>query len=172
MVPDTPVLYREEQPWRSSPPILVIVLLATGLSWAFFIWIVGFDGSLGATPTPDWLAWAILAIGGLLFPFLALTLKQTVEVHPDAVSVQTTPVSRYVIPYREIVRVEALTKAALRDYTNQAIGSGLGSHTAYTVMGDKGVELERADGSFVLLGSERPEELAAAITAVWEQVHR
>jgi hypothetical protein len=172
MAADTPVLYKEEQLWRSSPPILVIVLLVAVLSWAFFIWIVGLGGSLGATPTPDWLAWAILVFGGLLFPYLALTLKQTVEVHPDAVTVQTTPVSRYVIPYRDIVRVEALTRSALRNYTNQAIGSGQGTHTAYTVMGDKGVELERADGSFILLGSERPEELAAAITAVWEQAHR
>jgi hypothetical protein len=169
---NTPVVYREEQYWRSSPPILVIVLLFTVLAWTFFVWVVVLGRPFGSTATPDWLVWSVFLVGGVLFPLLALTLRQTVEVHTDRVSIQTSPISRYVIPLKEVVRVEALTKAALRDYNNRSIGSGLGTRTAYTVMGDKGVELERVDGSHVLVGSETPEDLAAAISTVWDAGHR
>jgi hypothetical protein len=160
-------LFREEQRWRSSPPILVIILLGTALSWFLFLWVVGLGRELTSAPLPAWLMWAILLIGGILFPALALTLKQTVEVHPDSVTVRTSPVSRYRFPYDQIVSVEPLLKSALREYTNRSIGSGLGTRTAYTVMGDKGVELQRADGSYVLIGSEQPEALGAALSAAW-----
>lgn len=167
MVSSSSPVFREEQPWRTSPPMLVVTLLGTAGAWLLFIWIVVLGRSLGNTSVPSLLAWILLLVGGIIFPLSVLTLKQTVEVYPDHIFIKTSPFSRYTIPFAEIVRVEPLLRAALKEYTNRSIGSGQGTRTAYTVMGDQGVELERRDGSHILIGSGRPEELAAAITSVW-----
>lgn len=147
--------------------MLVVTLLGTAGAWLLFVWIVVLGRSLGSTSVPALLAWILLIVGGVIFPAAVLSLKQLVEVYPDRIFVKTSPFSRYNLPLSEVVRVEPLLKAALKEYTNRSIGSGQGTRTAYTVMGDQGVELERVDGSHILLGSGRPEELAAAINSVW-----
>jgi hypothetical protein len=42
----------------------------------------------------------------------------------------------------------------------------LGRGMAYTVSGNRGVQIELTSGRKILIGSRRPEELAAAITQI------
>lgn len=160
-------IYREEQPWRTSPPILVLTLFGAAAAWLLFIWTVVLGRSLGTASMPALLAWILWLLIGVVFPAAVLTLKQIVAVYPDHIYVQTNPLSRYRLPLKDVVRVQPLLRAALKEYSNQSLLMGQGSRTAYTIMGDQGVELERDDGSHILLGSKQPEALAAAINSVW-----
>lgn len=160
-------IFREEQPWRTSPPILVLTLIGAAAAWLLFVWVVVLGRGLGAGSVPPALAWGLWGLIGVAFPAAVLTLKQVVAVYPDHILVQTNPMTRYRLPLSEVVRVEPILKAALKNYTNQSVTMGQGSRTAYSIMGDQGVELERDDGSHVLLGSKQPEALAAAILRVW-----
>ena len=62
----------------------------------------------------------------------------------------------------EIVRLEARTYSALREYGGWGI-RGWGGKRAYNVSGNRGVELTLKDGHKVMIGSQRAEDLARAI---------
>jgi hypothetical protein len=51
----------------------------------------------------------------------------------------------------------------LREFGGWGIRFAPGKKRAYSVSGNKGVELELSDGMHVLIGSQRPEELTQMI---------
>lgn len=72
------------------------------------------------------------------------------------------PLYRRRIPLTEILRAEAVTYSPLGEYGGWGI-RGMGENTALNARGNRGVRLTLADGRRVLIGSQRPEALAAAL---------
>lgn len=90
-------------------------------------------------------------------------LRLITEVHDDAVHVQFIPLwRRRVIPFRDIRTAVACTYSPLRDYGGWGLRWGPQGQ-AYNVSGDRGVLLELVSGKRLLIGSQRAEELEAAI---------
>lgn len=73
------------------------------------------------------------------------------------------PLYRRRIALREIASAEAVTYSPLAEYGGWGI-RGWGKNTALNARGNCGVRLTLRDGRRVLIGSQRPDELAAALT--------
>ena len=67
-----------------------------------------------------------------------------------------------IVDLRDVRAARAVTYRPIRDYGGWGIRIGA-KGWAYNVSGDRGVELELRDGTLLLIGSQRPEALAAAI---------
>ena len=107
-----------------------------------------------------------LVIGTGLLLFLAfLVLRMTTEVTPTDVRVWFgwVPIYRRVVPLGDIRRIEPTTFRPIADYGFWGVRSGRDGERALIARGNRGVRLELVDGSLLLIGSQRPEELAQAL---------
>jgi hypothetical protein len=70
------------------------------------------------------------------------------------------------IPLRDIGEVRARAYSPIGEYGGWGIRVSFRNGKAYTVGGDEGVQLVLKDGTRILIGSRRSDELEAAIKAV------
>jgi hypothetical protein len=148
------VIYREEQyfDWRIYAFIALAEML-TGLSllrgraWSL-------DFGLG------------FAIGmGLVLVVIILLLHMTTEVSPSDLRVWFgwLPTYRRSVPIESIRSVEVVTYRPIAEFGFWGIRSGRDGERALIARGNRGVRLELTDGSKLLIGSQKPELLAAAL---------
>jgi hypothetical protein len=102
-----------------------------------------------------------------MLTLLFRTLQLVTEVRRDGLFIRFYPFHRSFrqVPLERVVRHTVVTYKPLRNYGGYGIRYGL-SGKAYNVSGNRGVRLEFSDGKHLLIGSQRPEELDAAITAI------
>jgi hypothetical protein len=127
----------------------------------------------------QWWLWALLGVVGLVTVVgsgplgLVLTgaicgfmwsLRLVTEVRDDGLYIRFAPLHRSFrrVPWTAIESAEATTYRPLREYGGWGIRWRPGA-IAYNVRGSRGVFLTRSDDRDVLLGSQRPDELATAI---------
>lgn len=121
-------------------------------------------GSLVLTPrVPVWFWLWPGATLALAFNLLCLRTRVT------ATAVTVTfgalfPFYRRRIALCEIASAEAVTYSPLAEYGGWGI-RGWGHNVALNARGDRGVRLTLCDGRRLLIGSQKPEALAAALTA-------
>jgi len=116
-------------------------------------------------------AWSLefvlgIVVGLGLVMFLVLfVLYMTTEVTPTDVRVWFgwVPTYRRIVPIADVRRVEVVTFRPIADYGFWGIRSGRDGTRALIARGNCGVRLELADGSLLLIGSQRPEALATAL---------
>jgi hypothetical protein len=116
-------------------------------------------------------AWSIellmgLIVGiGLVMFLVIFLLHMTTEVTPTDVRVWFgwVPVYRRIVPLGDVRRVGIVTFRPIADYGFWGIGSGRDGERALIARGNRGVRLELADGSFLVIGSQRPEEFATTL---------
>lgn len=163
---DPNVLFREEQQFRQ--PWLMAVLIggfALCLVTAFIAFVsISKSHPLNALANPAVyvLASEALAIG--LITILFLSVKMITEVRWDRLVVRAVPITRLrrEIPINEIKECEARTYSPIREYGGWGIRYGRGGK-AYNISGNRGVQLVLASGERVLVGSQKADDLAAAI---------
>lgn len=155
--------FKEVQWMRQVWWVTLIILVAAGLGWLGFVEQIIFRRPYGTNPGPDWLVWLLWLGMGIGLPALFLNLRLVVEVRVDQLWVQYVPFIKRQIPFTDIEQVEAITYRPLRDYGGWGV-RGWGSRQAYTVSGNRGVQLTLRAGHRLLLGSRRADELAQAIT--------
>ena len=142
--------FSESQRFISRTVGTVLLILVAGVS-------VYALGSMGISVL------RVLGIaGGFLLVALFHRLELTVTVFSDRVAIRFSPLFRKSIPLSDVRSCETRTYRPIREYGGWGIRRGRRGW-AYTVRGKRGVELTLADGRSLLLGSQRPEELAAAI---------
>jgi hypothetical protein len=148
------VIFREEQyfDWRIYAFIALAEML-TGLSllrgraWSL-------DFGLG------------FAIGmALVLVVIILLLHMTTEVTPSDLRVWFgwLPTYRRSVPIESIRSIEVVTYRPIAEYGFWGIRSGRDGERALIARGNRGVRLELTDGSKLLIGSQKPELLAAAL---------
>jgi hypothetical protein len=147
-------LFREEQyfDWRVYALIAAVEALTAlgflhGRTWSYEL-VLG------------------IAVGtGLLLCLAVFLLHMTTEVTPTDVRVwfARVPIYRRVVPVQGIRRVEPTTFRPIADYGFWGIRSGRDGERALIARGNRGVRLELADGSLLVIGSQRSEDLALAI---------
>ena len=108
-----------------------------------------------------------LVVGmGLFGSFVLFLLHMTTEVTPTDVRVWFgwVPIYRRVVPLAEVRRVAPGDLPADRRlrFHRGAPRSGRDGERALIARGNRGVRLELADGSLLVIGSQRPDELAQA----------
>lgn len=103
---------------------------------------------------------SILLMGGITYLFYKL--KLITEVRNDCVHIRFFPISRQIIPFHNIKKCEARCYSPIKEYGGWGIRYGR-KGKAYNVSGNRGVQLELFRGKHLLIGSQRPDELAQAI---------
>lgn len=134
--------------------------------------IVLFDRTIGwSTP------WAFLqtrpfqaiALAGVVAPqaLVVGALRMVTRVTPGELRVTFgfVPTYRRIVPTAAIARIEVVQYHPVRDYVGWGIRFGRRGQRIYNARGNRGVALHLRDGSHLLVGSQRPEELALALEA-------
>lgn len=161
------VWFREEQ-GLSRAFVWLTVLLGLGVCVATAVGLTASDEA----DRSWWVLVPLWLLAGLGLPLLIALTRLVVEVERDAVLVRYRPFFvRRRIPLAEIASADAVTYRPLREYGGWGI-RGIGRRRAYNARGDRGVQLVLTDGRRVLLGSQVPEQLAAAILQARGTVHR
>lgn len=139
---------------------------------AFAGWVYAWLGltaavSLSSLALPPRIpAWLWLWVGGsLLLVFDLLCLRTVITGQELVVTLGALfPIYRRRIPLAEIARAEAVTYSPLADYGGWGIKWGRNG-AAVNARGSRGVLLTLRSGKRLLVGSQRPDALAAALTA-------
>lgn len=142
-----------------------LVLIASGAAWFAAIAHFFMADASAKGRMPDILMIAIWLLVGIGLPLLLLFIMLVVEVRPDGLYYRYYPfhLAYQRIPYEEIKTAEARTYRPVREYGGWGIRYSRKNGKAYNVSGDRGVQLELLDGRRVLFGSQRADELAAAL---------
>ena len=114
------------------------------------------------------LGMAAMALGMVVTVGLLLSrLQTTLDAHH--LQIRLWPITK-TFPLHSLTRWQAVTYDALNEYGGWGIRRKFGdrSTTAYTTSGDRGVMIERNDGTKILVGSKMAERLEAALTKARE----
>lgn len=98
----------------------------------------------------------------ILVVMLLLTMRMTTTVRPDAVQIRFGWMYSKTLPIADIARAEARVYRPVADYGGWGI-RGMGRRRAFNARGNRGVLLTLREGSTLLIGSQRPRELLAAL---------
>lgn len=101
------------------------------------------------------------------------SLRLVTEVRDDGLYIRFAPLHRSFrrVPWTAIDSVEATSYRPLREYGGWGIRWRPGA-IAYNVSGSRGVLLTRPDDRDLLVGSQRPDELATAIRETMHEATR
>lgn len=152
-------IYREEQFFAWWIYAALGAMVAIG--WGSVAW--KFSGRVDQAASSLPISWII---GLVLPPALVLcVLRMTTEVAPGdcRIAYGFLPSYRRVIPLDLVARVEIVTYSAFRDHLFWGVHTAKDGERVLTARGSRGVRLHLADGSRILIGSQTPEALAAAI---------
>jgi hypothetical protein len=147
-----PVLFEERQ--RFVNRVVAFVLLGLLLLATLFAWQDLRAHLPAGRQLTMFLPVALVAI--LLFLELHVTVRDA------GVHIRMLPFANRTIAPAHIARWEARTYRPIREYGGWGVRFGPRGR-AYNVSGDRGVELTLDNGKRVLIGSQRSEDLAAAI---------
>jgi len=155
---------REVQRFRQPWLWLLIAGIFGVTVWGFVEQIV-LGRPFGQNPAPDTVMMVIALVFGIAFPVLFLVANLTVEVRSDGLYYRFFPFhwSFRRISAETLSKYEVHRYRPIRDYGGWGIRYGR-SGKAYNVSGNRGVMLELSDGSRLLIGSQKPEELVNAIS--------
>ena len=160
-------LFREEQSLRrgrllilTAIPPLVLSLLA--------VWQVALGHPWGKQPMSNagMIGWAIFL--WLLYLRL-MTVKLVTEVRPEEISIRMRGLWRsYSVAFSAVRSARPMSFDPARDWGGYGARSSSRGR-AFIAGGTRGVKLELTEGGVVVVGSQRPDELARSIT---EQLSR
>lgn len=157
-------LFHETQRFRQPWLFAIIGAIVVG-AWLAFIQQIVRGKPFGNDPAPDWAVVMMTALLGVGLPAATSWLQMETEVYPDRVEIHMKPLSNRVIPSGEIAGVAARTYRPIREYGGWGI-RGIGSNRAYNTSGDQGVQLVLTNGNRILIGTQQPDALAAAISQI------
>lgn len=157
------VFFREVQYIRQWWLWLIVIFIA-GLSWHTAVEQLIWGIPSGNNPASDPEALIIWVVFGILFPALFWFSRLITEVRSDGLYICFFPfhLSFKKMPFTQIKKYEARTYSPLGEYGGWGIRYGFGGK-AYNVSSNRGVQFEFVDGKQLLIGSQKPEELVAAI---------
>ena len=141
----------------------LVLIVSLCVFWIFAEQII-FGRPIGNNPAPDGFIWTVTLLVGLGMPLLIYSVKLTAEIRTDRLVIRFFPFWRRTIPNRDIASATPCTYHPILQYGGWGIRYGLGAGMCYTLYGNRGVRLELTTGRKVLIGSQRPDDLAAAIS--------
>jgi hypothetical protein len=162
------MLFHEVQRVRSrwwTVPVYPGALFLIGYFGAALYRQLGRGLPLGREPMPDTVLWALgpcMILVGVFLVFLCMTMRLVTTVRRDGLHIRYVPFLKRQLEIRSIERCEACRYRPVRDYGGWGI-RGSRRHRAYNVWGRGGVLLSFRNGSTLMIGSQRADELAREI---------
>ena len=156
------VIFSEKQRFLQKWVWILVVLMLIGV-WVMSILWFGSDDKQHSLSSDIIVivSWVLVGVG---IPVLFLTMKLETEVRADALYVRFFPfhLQPRKFTWPDISKSEARRYDPLREYGGWGIRWGRGGR-AYNVSGDRGLQLVLKDGKRWLIGSQKADELAAAV---------
>lgn len=148
------------------------MIVLAGISPAWYLWWKTLVLRRASQPevAPDVIVWLVWLGVGVVLPVLFASMRLVTQVRYDGVYVRFVPLHwRWVkIEPERIQGVKAREYNALLEYGGWGIRYST-QGKAYTVSGKQGVELQFADGSTLLIGSQKAEELERRILEILQK---
>ena len=107
--------------------------------------------------------WVYVLLAAVGFILLAVaTLRMQTIVASDAVTLRYGFLSMVRVPISDLARAEAVAYRPVREYGGWGVRV-IGRRRVFSARGDRGVLLTRKDGSTLMVGSQDPRRLLAAL---------
>lgn len=154
--------FQEEQRFNQRWLWILIILtdIIPFIVIAFFLAKAAAAANWAIGPLLGFLAFVVFAVG---LPLFIRWTKLITEVRNEGIYIRFVPfIRRRLIPYDQIQSCEARACSPIGEYGGWGIRWGP-SGKAYNMSGNRGVQLVFKDGKRLLIGSQRADELAAAI---------
>jgi len=172
MLKQNDLIFREVQAFSPLLRIALVVLMVVSV----VIFVFALLETLTQPNKPDILVPTLLSIIAIAIPIAATVLffilKLETEVRSDGLYVRFYPFHIHFkkFPGENLAKFYARTYKPIREYGGWGIRcSFTGKGRAYNVSGNKGVQLLFTNGKKLLIGSQKPDELAAAIDKMLKQ---
>ncbi len=148
-------------------PVALVFAVTIAFLWYGLYRQVVLGHPFGNHPAPNGFLVAMVVLETLVClavcTFIA-SMKLVVEVRNDALSIHFFPIKKMQIPYASIVRFQARDYRPVKEYGGWGVKFSWSRNArAFTVSGHRGVEIFLDNGERVMLGSQRPDELAAVL---------
>lgn len=157
----------EWQPWRQSR------LLAVLLTFWLLVMMLVIGGIVFPSGADLKLLVAFIPVIVIFVPICAvmLTCGMSTELGRDGLRISMAPFVRNIhIPLKNVTAVTVEQYRPLRDYYGWGL-RGDRRGPAYTVSGNQGVRIHYGERESVLIGSQKPQELADAVTRFLERAN-
>jgi len=155
-----PILFHERQrphTWL----LVVIIVLGVGLPLYIAFQQLWLGKPVGDKPMSN--RGVAIVVPCIILPALALaSLNLDTRLYGDRLRVRLFPFADDSFPLSRIVRWEVRNYSAMKEFMGWGVRTGAGG-IAYTMKGNRGLQLTLDDGSRVLVGSQRPEGIASAL---------
>jgi hypothetical protein len=155
-------MFTERQRFRQRW-VWILLIGSISIAWWSFIQQIILGLPFGNRPSPDLIIWIIWAVFGVCMPWLFYVLRLETYVKADKLSVRFYPFRSRTIYFKDIKSYAIREYRPLREYGGWGIRCSSKNGMAFNVSGNKGVQLELVDGKKILIGSQKAEELAAAL---------
>lgn len=150
--------YTETQRMRMWWVYAICVLILGSAVWAFVMQIV-FDKEFGSNPGPDWVIYATLGIS-IALVWLVFAAKLVLKVNADGVSFRYYPFMSKKFSWTDIKEVKVIKYNPVKDYAGWGLRYNWNNKgKAYSISGNKGLDLTLKNDRKVLIGTAKAEEL-------------
>jgi hypothetical protein len=157
------IVFTEKQPVARVWWISAVVVLGAVVVWVLFVAQVLLHHRLGNNPPSNGVLLVLWLGFGIGAPQVLAICSLTVVVRAGEILVSYPPLANRRIPLADVLGAEAVTYRPMGDYWGWGV-RGRRANLCYTVRGHHGVRLHLTQDRQVLLGSQRSEQLAEAIS--------
>ena len=122
----------------------------------------------GENPSPDWFL-ILMAILPFFLILLLLTIKLSIQINEQGIYFRFYPFHNSIkeILWKDIESVYVRKFKPISEYGGWGIRTiSLKKNIAYTISGDKGLQIELKDGKKILLGTQNPEEVEKIVSQI------
>jgi len=156
------IIFQEKQ-YVKLPWIKLLVVILSLLAWLFFILQIIFKVQLGNNPAPNFVIIIVFVLVGLGLPFLMFRAHLKTIVTEEKIILKYYPFLIKEIKRDKIIKVRATDYQPIKKYGGWGIRTNFKNTRAYTTDGHRGVIITLKNGSNILIGSQKAENLAQAL---------
>ncbi|MFH1417882.1 MAG: DUF6141 family protein [Planctomycetota bacterium] len=149
---------RVRQPW-----LWILLVLLAAIAWYAFISQVILGEPFGQNPAPDFVVWLLVLIIGVGMPLLFGCIRLVTAVDDCGIHVRFFPFKTRTFSFADVKHCEPRRYRPLIEYGGWGWRWSPWRGWAYSISGKDGVQLELTGCKRVLIGTQRPEDLATAI---------
>lgn len=135
-----------------------------GIMWYWFIQQIIFGIPFGTNTASDGFTIVIWAIFGVGLPFFTFVIVRfIIEVRNDGIYIRFFPFKYKPFPLKDINSYESIEYDSIKQFGGWEYRLNHFNETAYNMSGKRGVKVELNNKKVIMIGTERPGELVAAL---------
>ncbi|MFC1687073.1 hypothetical protein ACFL0L_00655 [Patescibacteria group bacterium] len=144
---------------------ILVGIIALGM-WVGFVIQIFFHIPFGNNPAPDWAMYPMTLLIGAVFPWFFFNTHLKIQVSGKQLNMRYFPFVNKVYTHVDIAQATPTTFRPIREHGGWGIKYSINGVWIYTAYGNAGVEILFRDGKKIIIGSQRPDELASAVNGL------